>query len=120
MNEPGTHEDLQQTAEVIRADFRQELRRFEEQIANAIIALNERMDRRFDAMDKRLAAMDRRIESMENDLGRLEDNVGRLAHQFSGFADRAEQSDRSARILAIQAVQQRYAAKFLGHRPPVQ
>ena len=63
MNEPGTHEDLQQTAEVIRADFRQELRRFEEQIANAIIALNERMDRRFDSIigGKRLQVRFRHI-----------------------------------------------------------
>jgi hypothetical protein len=101
----------------IAEDFRQDLRRFEEKITGALIAFGERMDRRFDAMDKRFDAIDRRIESMEVDVGRLEDNVGRLAQYFSGFTCLAAQSDRSARILAIQEAQQRYAAKHLGQSP---
>jgi len=118
INEPATREDLQQTANSICEDFCQDLRRFEEKIANAIASLSERMDRRFDAIDKRFDAIDRRLESMETGIGQLQDGFDRLARQFSGFTRGAGQPDRSAQILAIQAAQQRSMAAFFGQRPP--
>jgi chromosome segregation ATPase len=124
MHEPATREDLQQTADAIRADFRQELQRTAgdiradfrqelqrtaENILHLIASLTERMDQRFDAVDKRFDGVDRRFQAMENRFDRLGETVGSLVQQSAGFNRWAEQLDRSnAQILAIQVAQQRF------------
>ena len=120
MSEPATREDLQRTADDIRAEMkrtadeiRAEIERTAENILQLIASLSGRIDQRFEAVEKRFDSADRRFGVLESRVDRLADTVGSIFHQLGGFTRWAEQVDRhQTQIIAIQAAQQHFMDKL--------